>query len=353
MRRNKRKGRSLTNSPEKYHLRKSRKYHIPEGYVVNSLDELVPPQRDRPSKSKRPYRSTSVASKTSAASSIHASNLQDPDNLKVQSCKPIFAQSTCTVIRNVLLSIQLKEKPLFKRIQGNTTKVVCSNADDKLKVMEKLNSQLIGCYSFSEPQDKPLIFVLRGYPHEECDVLKSKLTEENIPVSKVSFLMDKEDASLYIVQFERGTINLNILQHQHRSVDSVIVRWEHFDRARKRLTQCHNCQRYGHSASNCRMQYRCVKCLNSHKPGECPRKSRNDEGSPMCVNCNGEHAANSRVCKFHSEYKERIERQRTSRHPPALLNPEKFTPHRPKISSKKWEPQLASAPHLTQGNFLH
>jgi len=65
--------------------------------------------------------------------------------------------------------------------------------------------------------------------------------------------------------------------------------------------QCKNCQAFGHSASNCFLQYRCVKCADSHQPGNCPRN--NDRNIPLkCANCGQEHTANFSGCSKRLEF---------------------------------------------------
>lgn len=85
---------------------------------------------------------------------------------------------------------------------------------------------------------------------------------------------------------------------------------------RKGLVQCHNCQRFGHVSTNCRMPYRCVKCGQSHGAGKCevPNREQNCqetlEKDPVtgeivrrigrqvhCVNCGVDgHVASSKEC---------------------------------------------------------
>ncbi|GBP67583.1 hypothetical protein EVAR_98637_1 [Eumeta japonica] len=48
--------------------------------------------------------------------------------------------------------------------------------------------------------------------------------------------------------------------------------------------QCHRCQLYGHAASNCHAQPRCVKCLVPHCTKDCERK-KEAGGKPSCCNC--------------------------------------------------------------------
>jgi hypothetical protein len=54
--------------------------------------------------------------------------------------------------------------------------------------------------------------------------------------------------------------------------------------------------------------------LNSHQPGECLRKTR--EGNPTCVNCKGDHAANSKICIKYKQYREKIDNLKSKRNVP-------------------------------------
>lgn len=84
----------------------------------------------------------------------------------------------------------------------------------------------------------------------------------------------------------------------------------------KRVTQCHNCQRFGHVSSNCGMPFRCVKCGGNHGPAKCNIPPKGAEVNVVaatvaktgevkrtvgytlkCANCGVDgHAASSRDC---------------------------------------------------------
>jgi len=57
---------------------------------------------------------------------------------------------------------------------------------------------------------------------------------------------------------------------------------------------CFSCHRIGHISKNCKSKPRCLFCGNdAHEPPSvCPKKDDN----PLCVNCKGEHLANSQNC---------------------------------------------------------
>lgn len=81
---------------------------------------------------------------------------------------------------------------------------------------------------------------------------------------------------------------------------------------RKRPMPCRRCKRWGHSASNCNHHYRCIKCNEDHEPGHCSR-TNNDVGKPFCVNCGGDHPANSTTCPNYQRYYEAIQARRKQR----------------------------------------
>ncbi|XP_029054413.1 uncharacterized protein LOC114881730 [Osmia bicornis bicornis] len=57
--------------------------------------------------------------------------------------------------------------------------------------------------------------------------------------------------------------------------------------------------KYGHSASNCNLPPRCVKCAGDHHTSAC---SKSLDTPPKCVNCGGDHTANYSQCKSLAEY---------------------------------------------------
>lgn len=63
--------------------------------------------------------------------------------------------------------------------------------------------------------------------------------------------------------------------------------------------QCKNCQRFHHTASNCNMPFRCVKCTQQHEPGNCALSAseKNDLDKIQCINCSQfGHPSNYRGC---------------------------------------------------------
>ena len=71
-----------------------------------------------------------------------------------------------------------------------------------------------------------------------------------------------------------------------------------------RVTQCYNCQKYGHTARFCSSQKKCGLCA---APGHDDKSCgfRNDPTKHRCANCNLSHPAWSSRCKVRSEQADR------------------------------------------------
>lgn len=136
-------------------------------------------------------------------------------------------------------------------------------------------------------------------------------------------------------------MNLATLNNKFSRIESVVVEWDSIRPNKKNYTQCHNCQRWGHSSSNCGYQYRCIACGDSsHEPGKCPRKTTIEESKPpaKCCNCDGDHTSNFKQCQEFKNYSNKIKENR-------------------KKSSKfaHWAQQVLQpvAPDVTEQSFPH
>lgn len=151
---------------------------------------------------------------------------------------------------------------------------------------------------------------------------KTKITH----VSKYATLKSKRerenrDLSIYRVQLSPFSQVHELTDIKYLLNQTVI--WENINNTD--MMQCYRCQRYNHTARNCKMPFRCVKCKNQHVPGECPAdkikadvaKSNADvikqndskidsaitlQSLPIssCVNCGQSgHPANYRKCPMY------------------------------------------------------
>lgn len=170
-------------------------------------------------------------------------------------------------------------------------------------VIDKLKAHNFQYFTYTQKEERNLIFVLKNHFFVQLDELTKILTTEGLPCIKVSFLNRNPDNPQYLVHFKKDAITLLSLIKNFAVIQNLIVKWEKLHKTKIKTTQCYNCQCYGHTSSNCGKIQRCIKCTETHAKGECTRTSK--EGSPTCVNCKKDHAANSKICEYYIQYKER------------------------------------------------
>lgn len=166
------------------------------------------------------------------------------------------------------------------------------------KLTSYLREKKIPYYTYALEEERLLRVVIRRVPREipTTDVVES-LKAQNYPVREVHRMyhhITKATFDMVLVILDRtregkDIFNLKYVCGLYRiSVEPP--------RKSQYPSQCHNCQSYGHSARNCHLRPRCVKCTEDHSTNECKR-TRDSPDPPSCVLC-GEmgHPANYRGC---------------------------------------------------------
>ncbi|KAG5684920.1 hypothetical protein PVAND_014128 [Polypedilum vanderplanki] len=309
-----------------------------------------------PGPSKRGITTISSAGSSSSICSMESFNSKKNEATS-KKVKPIFVDCPLVPVRNVINNVNLKSKPMLKLSNGKT-QIQCNNLDDKQKVIEKLKSQSIRFYTFTENINKPQIVLLKGYYWEnnvqeniQLDNLKKNLTDQGLVINLIKVFYKNDDYVIFSVSFKEK-INLIDLNFNYKIIDSIIVRWEPLKSSNKKPMQCFNCQRFGHSAMNCGYQNKCVKCTEDHKPGECAR-IKNEEGKPKCVNCGGDHPANFSKCPENIKYQEKINELKKKSDKRKIRNPAQTRLHKIQHSyNDKDFPELPS-PSTTNKHLGH
>jgi len=162
-----------------------------------------------------------------------------------------------------------------KRLNNNKHTVQLESLDDFNKTKEILQKVKTNFYSYTAKSEKVHSFLLKGLnctfsDKEVFDELQA-LNIQDLQFLKVSRFYTKKSSinnktlPFFIVQLSPKS-NLNKLK-EIKFVCHHVVFWE---KLKKRdIMQCKKCQRLGHAAINCNLQYRCVKCNAEHKPGDC------------------------------------------------------------------------------------
>lgn len=221
----------------------------------------------------------------------------------------VISHVTNTIVQQLLNLPGLKSKGCFMK-KGENYQIHASTMDDKKLLIAHLDEKQFVYHSYTEKSERKPVYVLKNHYFIEPDELLNKLKSNDIPAIKVSFMSKSQSNPSYLVQFEKTGPPFATLSNIHNKVDLLKIFWEKLNPKRKRLTQCKRCQSYGHTASNCRRPYRCVKCLDTtHKWGECKRNSHDDQVACILCGLTG-HPANSTKCTKYIEQVNKINNQK-------------------------------------------
>lgn len=253
--------------------------------------------------------------------------------LKIKKMPPIAVFNVDNKIFIQNLTTHLKHNNFFlQTITTNKSNIFTHNIADFLSTKSYLETKKINNFSRAPAETKLKNLVLKGvdqsFSNEDVKnaieglmldiklerVVSMRVTKKDLhPIFRIIHLSnDSEISTLMKTQY---------LLHQK-------VTWEKL--RNNNYSQCHNCQRHGHTSKQCGMPYRCIKCPNAHNPGECPRiynkddttEAANLDNPPYCTNC-GEHGhpANSRSCRIFLNYIKSIEERReTAKHKSISFN---------------------------------
>jgi len=176
----------------------------------------------------------------------------------------------------------------------NGVAIIPSSSKDYRNLTKLLNDIKKKYHTYAIPEDQTTRAVIKGVPTNitvddatkdlACQGLKA------VSVHRMTSRQDKRPLPLVLVKAkkeDKGTL-FQITRCCH-----LVVKVER-QRQQPGETQCHRCQRFGHTQSYCTAEAKCVKCGGNYHSAEC-KKAR--EEPVKCVNCGGPHLANYHGCK--------------------------------------------------------
>lgn len=207
-----------------------------------------------------------------------------------------FAKEGFIACRDVLTrSIGQNQFTLNPRADGLGARLFPATMQQHADVIKVLQSHFYEFHTFLTAEQKRKCFMIRGINSEfgiSCEEVRDELVRAGFPDSTdvqphITGRMRAQKSQSMFKVVVPASFDENIFKSV-RSILGVGVQFERF--VSGPVTQCSRCQFYFHTAAACHRPYRCVKCINNHKPGCCNKAA---ESEPQCVNCNGYHTANN------------------------------------------------------------
>lgn len=184
---------------------------------------------------------------------------------------------------------------LYSRINNMKFRVLPNDDTARSVVIDYLNKKKYNYNTYTPSNSKMINVLIKGLDHiDDSDTIKSELAEKGFEPYQIKKYVtghmrkNNNKSNLWLIVLQPNTDTKELFKI--KAIDHAIVKFEFL--RKPKVIQCRRCQRFNHSASNCSLPYRCVKCTNTHEPGQCPSTTMKNKFKPKCVNCNGNHTAN-------------------------------------------------------------
>lgn len=214
----------------------------------------------------------------------------------------VMGNTLKNIINELLKKGIKKDKFSTKEVDANICTIYASDLECHKIIANILIELKWEYYTYTPREEKLKTLVLKGVRggFDENDI-KTEIDSLNLDevkttkVSKLSFNRMNTQLHHFIVQL---TSDSNKTQLSNvKTILNQRVTWENLKR--KNIFQCRNCQRVGHSSSNCHLTSRCVKCAGNHPHGECSLDKAEPKSKLTCANCGEQgHPASYMGCPY-------------------------------------------------------
>ncbi|KAL4085137.1 hypothetical protein QTP88_027429 [Uroleucon formosanum] len=157
-----------------------------------------------------------------------------------------------------------------------------SNPEAYRTLVHYLRNEKAEFHTFQLKEDKPMRIVIRNlHPSTSTEMIKNELEHRLYEVRQVTQVISKIPLPLFFVDLEPTDHSKEIFKLESILHTKIKIEEPHKP---KIISQCQNCQAYGHTKAYCGYSPRCVRCGDDHSSSACPN-SRHD---PMrCAFCTG------------------------------------------------------------------
>ncbi|MBW0544627.1 hypothetical protein O181_084342, partial [Austropuccinia psidii MF-1] len=185
----------------------------------------------------------------------------------------------------------------------DSLKIQTANPESYRLLIHYLKEHNAKYHTYQLAEDKPTRIVIRNlHPTTPIELIKSELETRLFEVRKVTNVLhktSKHPLPLFFVDLEptehsNQIYQLSFLLHTKIKVEEPYKP--------KLISQCQNCQDYGHTRAYCGYSARCVRCSANHSSSEC---TKSPDSPSKCVLCSGDHPANYRGCSVYKELQRR------------------------------------------------
>jgi len=191
---------------------------------------------------------------------------------------------------------------------------ICKSTTNSLKIQTKdpiayralvhfLKSEKAEYHTYQLKEDKPLRIVIRNlHPSTPLNLIKDELEVRFYEVRQVTNVLHKVNKNplpLFFVDLEPTPKSNEIFQLSSLLHCKIKIEEPYKP---KTISQCFNCQQYGHTRAYCGYHPRCVRCGADHQSAACPNPR---DAPPKCAHCSQNHPSNYKGCSIYKELQRR------------------------------------------------
>ena len=128
---------------------------------------------------------------------------------------------------------------------------------------------------------------------QENEIKEELLTNNGMNIVKVSRIISRANGKpTKLIRGKTDSRNHVLAAKKHGvKIGWLIYRCEP-SKEPPHVKQCFKCQKYGHSAIECKNEQRCLRCSGQHTVKQCAEQKENAK----CANCGGSHASVYKGC---------------------------------------------------------
>ena len=238
---------------------------------------------------------------------------------KKPSISPIKVLVRNTELINTLIAGKGIKDFFIKKISIGI-KILCDSIDSFNKIKSILVENDCQFFTHDQKADKMFKAVIYGLDRKSGEEVKTELNSLGFKCIDVKCVTKNYDGgytdTIYIVNFENGSVKLFELRTKCKSLFRTIIKWDYQRKLKNKPVQCRNCQMYGHGERGCNIKSMCGFCAGKHRTDECKNSEK-----LKCANCNGNHKSSDISCPNRESYLEirnKISFNKVRQNPPTL-----------------------------------
>lgn len=188
-------------------------------------------------------------------------------------------------------------KDIKIKYMGNRSNIYTENLEDYNTILQYAKETKYEHYTHTPKELKEFKMILKNIsPHISESEIKEDLERQDLKINRVKQMAKKLENNtelklpVFIINFAPNTLKRDIFKIKY--VCNSVIQWDHYQ-SNIKIIQCFRCQGFNHISTNCFKNPVCRKCSGPHFTSACIDSSNL---VIKCVNCKGEHEANSAEC---------------------------------------------------------